>query len=112
MALARAGARLPFDDGTRIRAGIAYAKVELIGLGFMNDLEPATRRYLNSVIQPTLARLKSEREGGKFTVASIKADLEKNAQIAVCCQDFAGAKSPKIRTTDYYANTAYVGETW
>jgi hypothetical protein len=111
MALARAGARLPFGDGTGIRAGIAYAKVEPIGLGFMADLEPATRRYLNSVIQPTLARLKSEREGGKFTVA-IKANLEKNARIAVCCQDFAGAKSPKTRTTDYYTNTAYVGETW
>jgi hypothetical protein len=73
----------PTYDGLLI-AGEPWADVEPIGLGFIDDLEEDTRKYLAGIIQPTIARL-----AGKCK-PSHKADLLRTATIGIDPGDFPG----------------------
>jgi hypothetical protein len=51
-------------------------------LGFLGDLKESTLKYLGAMIQPTLARFKSDQIGGKFTRVHAE-DLMRHATIKV-----------------------------
>ncbi len=68
----------------------AYARVELIGMGLIEDLRHDTRKYLTAVCQPTLStfRRKMGGNGGKFTNSMEKDFINTAKKFALKSDDF------------------------